>query len=119
MAAGANAPIKISGPPGCTGSATLSVSPVDETGLAELKRATFKALEVVRVYTKHPGKPPDKESPFTLHHGQTVGDLARVIHKDLADGLKFARIWGANVFDGQTVQRDHALEDGDVIEIHI
>jgi ribosome-interacting GTPase 1 len=44
--------------------------------------------------------------------------LARVIHKDLADQFKFARIWGPSAFDGQKVQSNHVLEEGDVVEIH-
>ena len=49
---------------------------------------------------------------------QRVGDLAERIHKDVRAGMRFARIWGRSVFDGQTVQREHVLEEGDVIEIH-
>lgn len=96
----------------------LLVSTVTGAGLDELKRRSFEALEIIRVYTKQPGKPTDRDQPFALHRGETVADLARHIHKDLHDQLRFARIWGAGVFDGQTVQRDHVLSDGDVIEIH-
>ena len=45
--------------------------------------------------------------------------MARVIHKDIAAQLKFARLWGGAAFDGQTVQREHVLEDRDVVEIHV
>jgi len=31
---------------------------------------------------------------------------------------KYARIWGAGTFDGQMVQREHVLADGDVLELH-
>ena len=71
------------------------------------------------MYTKRPGKPADRNRPFTLPHGATIRDLARTIHKDLVEDLKSARVWGANVFDGQTVQRDHVLEEGDIVEIHM
>jgi ribosome-interacting GTPase 1 len=94
------------------------VSSVDGSGLAELGKATFDALGIVRVYTKQPGKPPDTASPFTLPVGATVGDLAERIHKDLLETLKFARIWGPSAHDGQTVHRDHVLAEGDVVEIH-
>jgi ribosome-interacting GTPase 1 len=96
----------------------LLVSTVSGSGLEDLKRRTFEALEIIRVYTKQPGKPADMDQPFALHQGETVADLARHIHKDLHDQLRFARIWGSGVFEGQTVQRDHVLTDGDVIEIH-
>jgi len=96
----------------------LGVSPVNGAGVAELGRRTFEALDLIRVYTKQPGKPPDLDQPFTLPRGGTVAELARLIHKDLLHGLKFARVWGAGVFDGQTVQQGHVLADRDVVEIH-
>jgi len=96
----------------------VPVSTTAQTGLDLLGRRTFDALEIIRVYTKQPGKPPDRQTPFTLPRGATVADLAARIHKDLLANMKFARVWGAHVFDGQTVQRDHVLFEGDVIEIH-
>ena len=57
-------------------------------------------------------------APFVLKHGATVAQFAERVHKDFVTGFKTARIWGTGVFEGQTVQRDHALIDGDVIEIH-
>ncbi len=94
------------------------VSSVSGEGIEELSRRTFEALGLVRVYSKQPGKEPDLEQPFTLSVGSTVGDLARLIHQDLAVNFKFARVWGPSVFDGQKVQTGHALEEGDVVEIH-
>ena len=46
-------------------------------------------------------------------------DLAALIHKDLAQNLKRARIWGTNVYDGQPAPREHVLADRDVIELHV
>jgi ribosome-interacting GTPase 1 len=97
----------------------VPVSSVSGEGLEVLGRRTFDALGIVRVYTKQPGKPADLERPFTLDGGSTIADLARMIHKDIHDQLKFARIWGAAVFDGQTVQREHVLHEGDVVELHV
>ena len=97
---------------------TVPVSTVTDTGLEELGRYTFDALDIMRIYTKEPGKEADMTQPFTLRRGSTVGDLARSIHKDIADGLKFARVWGPSAFDGQSVKVAHVLEEGDVVEIH-
>jgi ribosome-interacting GTPase 1 len=96
----------------------VPVSAVSRTGLQALGRETFAALDIIRVYTKEPGKDPDRERPFTLDRGATVADLARTIHQDIADALKFARVWGPSAFDGQSVGGTHALEEGDVVEIH-
>jgi ribosome-interacting GTPase 1 len=41
----------------------LPVSTVDSRGLEELKRASFQTLDLIRVYTKRPGKPADREQP--------------------------------------------------------
>jgi ribosome-interacting GTPase 1 len=71
------------------------------------------------VYSKAPGKEPDYTAPFTLKKGSTVADLAAKVHKDFVDKLKLAKVWGELVFDGQMVQRDHVLRDGDIVELHI
>jgi len=83
-----------------------------------LRSAILAALEVIRVYTKAPGKQAVYEDPFTVPVGGTVEDLAIRVHRDLADKLKFARIWGAEAHDGQTVGREHVLHDGDMLELH-
>lgn len=97
----------------------LAVSAKALSGIEALKDAIYDVLAIVRVYTKVPGKKPDLDAPFVLPRGSTVMDLAREIHRDFADGLRYARIWGSGRFDGQPVERDHVLADGDVIELHI
>ena len=79
----------------------------------------FEALEVIRIYTKQPGKPPDMTSPYTVPVGSSVEELAGCVHRDFLDKLKSARVWGSGVFDGQSVGRDHVLKDKDVIELHV
>jgi ribosome-interacting GTPase 1 len=95
------------------------VSTATGAGLEALKRVTFEASGIIRVYTKEPGRPADRSTPFTLRRGSTVGDLAARIHKDLAAAMTFARVWGPSAFDGATVHRDHVLAEGDVVEIHV
>ena len=87
-------------------------------GLADLRRALFEALGRIRIYAKEPGKKADAARPFVLPHGATVHDLALHVHKEIAERLKYARIWGSSRFDGQQVDRDHALADRDVVELH-
>jgi ribosome-interacting GTPase 1 len=87
--------------------------------LEDLRSAIYRSLNVIRVYSKKPGKPPDRESPFTCPAGSTVQQMAELVHRDFADKLKSARIWGTGVFDGQTVTRDHVLHDKDVVELHV
>ena len=96
----------------------VGVSSSEGTGLPGLARRTFEAFGIMRVYTKQPGRARDDSTPFALPIGATVGDLAARIHKDLVDTMTYARVWGPNVFDGQAVQKDHVLSEGDVVEIH-
>jgi hypothetical protein len=96
----------------------VSASVPDLPGVDALKRRSFEVLDIIRVRTKQPGKPADPGAPFTLATGATVADLAARIHKDLVEGMKFARVWGKSAFEGQAVQRDHVLMDGDIVEIH-
>ena len=65
-----------------------------------------------------PGRKADRKDPFVLPRGSTVIDLARAVHRDLPDQLRYARIWGAGTYAGQTVQRSHVLSDGDLLELH-
>ncbi|HEY7425881.1 MAG TPA: GTPase [Gemmataceae bacterium] len=88
-------------------------------GLEDLRTAIYRLLNVIRVYSKKPGKPPDKNAPFTCPAGSTVRQMAELVHRDFADKLKSARIWGTGVHDGQTVTRDHVLHDKDIIELHV
>jgi len=96
----------------------LATSAETRQGLDDLARTCFEVLDVVRVYSKEPGKPADMERPFVLARGSTVMDLATEVHRDLAEHLKRARIWGSGMYDGQPVQQDHVLKDQDVIELH-
>jgi len=98
----------------------LAVSAATGLNLDLLARALFDLLRIVRVYTKAPGKKADLISPFVLRRGQTVLDAARLVHKDFAENLKFARLFrpgGAR--DGLLVERTHLVEDRDILEFHI
>lgn len=97
---------------------TLLVELDREADRETLRDRIYQGLDVIRVYTKRPGKPAEKDSPFTLPRGATVEDLALKVHRDLAASLKHARIWGTSAQDGQTVGRDHVLADGDIVELH-
>jgi hypothetical protein len=96
----------------------MTVSARTGQGLEDLFRRVWELLAMVRVYSKEPGRPPDMQKPFTLMAGSTVADLARQIHRDLPDAMKYARLWGHSRFDGQHVPKTEPLQDRDVVEIH-
>jgi len=113
----------------------LPVSAETGAGLEELKRRVFKLLDIIRVYTKKPGKPPVMLDPVILKTGSTVMDAAYHLHKEIAASMQFARLWhgaGHDPFpssemgscpkppspDGQRVERGHILQDQDIVEFH-
>lgn len=96
----------------------LVVSATTGQGLGNIGPWLFDHLGITRVYTKVPGRAPDVGRPFTVRRGQTVEDVAELVHKDLARSIKYARVWGKSGFDGHRVGRNHPLADGDMIELH-
>ncbi len=79
----------------------------------------YDLSQVIRVYTKAPGKEPDMKSPFVIPRKSTLEEMACKVHKDFVEKLKHAKIWGKSVRDGQMVQRDYIMQDGDVVEMNI
>jgi ribosome-interacting GTPase 1 len=96
----------------------VEVSTKTGEGLGKLPAVFFNLLGIIRIYAKPPGKKPDMDEPFTLPVGSNVSDLAAAIHRELADKLKSAKIWGTGVYKGQNVQKNHILNDKDIIELH-
>lgn len=96
----------------------LPVSVRSGRNLDRYPERMYRLLGVIRVFTKAPGKAPDLRHPFVVPKDSTLEDLAGRIHKDFVKNLKFARVWGESVHDGQMVQKDHVLNEGDIVEIH-
>jgi len=97
---------------------TLTTSAETGEGLDAIGPWLFERLGIVRVYTKIPGAAVDSGRPFTVRVGQTVGDVAQLVHREIAATFKYARIWGTGSFDGQQVGKDHPVRDGDIVELH-
>jgi hypothetical protein len=87
-------------------------------GLEPLPAVLFAELRLVRIFTKKPGKKFVRDAPFVLPAGSSVFDVARAIHKDIADSLRFVRLWGSGKHEGLPVHRDHIVCDGDILEFH-
>lgn len=88
-------------------------------GLNSIGEKIFRALGIIRVYTKEPNEPKPSEYPFVVRAGTTVRELARTIHTDLANKYRYSRIWGpTSKFAGERVGPEHVLGDEDVVEIH-
>jgi ribosome-interacting GTPase 1 len=103
----------------------LALSAQTGEGTAEFARQAFEALEVIRIYTKPPGKKPDFEEPTILKKNATVLDAVTAVHREFVSRLRYVRLWREGS-DGEKappsgikVDRDYLLADGDIIEVHI
>jgi small GTP-binding protein len=96
-----------------------SVSVERGDNLDDLNKKIFISLDVLRIYSKIPGKKADLTDPYIFKKGSTLMDMAKTVHKDFAHKMKFARIWGGGKYQGQKVNRDYLLQDEDIIELHI
>ncbi|HON85967.1 MAG TPA: 50S ribosome-binding GTPase [Syntrophorhabdaceae bacterium] len=97
----------------------VPVSAKNDVNLHQLKDLIFNSLEIIRVYSKIPGKKPDLDAPFVVKKGSNLLDCAGKIHKDFTEKLRYAKLWRKGKLDGMMVSRDFILEDGDIIEFHI
>jgi len=97
----------------------VAVSCRTSQGLDRLGEALFKALNIIRVYTKEPNEREFSKRPFILKKGATIYDLAKNIHSDFSKKFSFAKVWAKRlVFSPQKVGSTFALEDRDTVEIH-
>ncbi len=91
-----------------------------ESQLRLIKALLFDLLEIVRIYTKVPGRKPESDPhPYILRKGSTILDAAIMVHQQLATNFRFARVWGKATFNGQMVERGYVLKDRDLVEIHM
>uniref|UniRef100_A0A915HPJ3 TGS domain-containing protein n=1 Tax=Romanomermis culicivorax TaxID=13658 RepID=A0A915HPJ3_ROMCU len=81
----------------------------------------WSTLNLIRIYTKKPGQPPDlePENALILRQGQsTVENACQLVHKSLVQQFKYAIVWGQSPkFSPQRVGVNHCLADEDVIQI--
>lgn len=83
--------------------------------LRDILRVTGK----IRVWTKEPREKEVPGDPVLLHEGDTVLDLAKSIHGELAMELKYAVVYRPSEHAASVrVGSGFELRDGDIVEIH-
>ena len=87
------------------------------SGIEVLKEKVYNFLNLIRIYTKPPGKNADFTEPVVLRKAATVEDAAYHIHKDFADKMKYAKLWRGDKNPRQ-VGPEEVLVEGDVVEFH-
>jgi ribosome-interacting GTPase 1 len=97
----------------------IPVSCQTRKGLERLGAEIFRALGIIRTYTKEPGDREPSNNPFILKRGSTVADLAKQIHSDFIRRFAYARVWAKRLaFSPRNVGSSFVLGDKDVVELH-
>ncbi|HLC86913.1 MAG TPA: GTPase [Candidatus Nanoarchaeia archaeon] len=95
----------------------IIISTNTQEGIKELKGKIFKGFGKIRIYTKEPGKEPDKTKPIILNPESTIKNAAEKILKGFSEKIKQTKIWGpSSKFPGQIVSFNHRLKDLDIVE---
>lgn len=96
----------------------MAASAVMDQGMDAIPQRVFEVLKILRIYTKRPRQAP-AEKPMIMPEAATVGDAAKMIHKDFYHAFKYARLWGSSMYPGERVGLSRVLQDKDVLEIHV
>jgi len=87
-----------------------------ENGIEELKKHIFESFDIIRIFTKEPGKPKTKKPIIMKPNSKTI-DAAEKILKGFSKKVKTIKIWGpSSKFSGQIVGLNHKLKDLDTVE---
>ena len=81
----------------------------------EMSERFFEVMEKVYVYTKKPGQD-DSTLQLVGPKDSTILDIAPLVHKDIVQNLKYAKVWGSTKFEGQRVAKDYKVQNGDIVE---
>jgi len=99
--------------------AVIKISSKTGQGLNDLRERIFENIDLIRVYTKEPGKKPSPR-PMIIRKDSTIKDLAKKIRNDYIDRFLKAKVWGKSAkFDGQIVGITHVLKDRDILELYL
>lgn len=92
------------------------VKTIEDKDPEVLKREIWEMLGKIRVYTRKGER--TEERPMVMKKESTVRDFTSMIHKELLDDFRFARVWRkGSPYSGQRVGLDFALRDEDTVEI--
>jgi uncharacterized protein len=94
------------------------VSTKTNEGIEELKEKIFKSFDIIRIYTRQPGKKEDSV-PVIIKPNSTLKDVAEKVLHGFSKKVKYAKVYGpSSKFLGQKIGLKHVVKDLDVIELY-
>jgi ribosome-interacting GTPase 1 len=94
----------------------LSLEYIESSSKDIIVESILKSLGYIRVFTKDPSNG-IAQKPVLMKEGSTTHELAKEIHKELANDFAYARVWRKDEYKGEKVGKDFRLMDMDVVEI--
>ncbi|MGB9631453.1 MAG: TGS domain-containing protein [Candidatus Methanodesulfokora sp.] len=96
----------------------VPISPSLDVDKEAIGEYILKELNLIRVYTKPRAEKGFSEKALVVRKGTTAREIARIIHEDLYENFKYAKVWSKRLpYSPMRVGPDFELEDGDAIEI--
>ncbi len=87
-------------------------------GLDSLKEKILNSFDIIRVYTKQPGKNHD-DKPVILPLNSSLKDVAEKVLRGYSKKVKKTKIWGpSSKFSGQEIGLNHIVKDKDIVEFY-
>lgn len=82
-------------------------------GFEDFKETMWDSLGFLRLYLVKPFEDPHFNSPIIVQKGSTLGEVARQIGNNFAEGIISAQLWNVGAkFPGQTVSLQTKAEEG-------
>lgn len=96
----------------------MAVAAEKGEGIKQLRKAIYKTLDLIHIYTKRRGEKADLEEALVIRNGTTIGGVCERLHRELKQNFRYALVWGKSVkHPGQRVGLNHILKDGDIVQI--
>jgi uncharacterized protein len=94
------------------------VSCITKEGIEDLKEKILNSFNIIRVFTKHPGKKQKLDNiPVILPKKSTLQDVAEKILHGYSKKVKYAKVTGpSSKFPNQRVGLKHIVKDKDLVE---
>jgi len=93
---------------------------VGDQGIEELKEKILNTFDIIRIYTRHPGKKRELDKvPIILKPNSTLQDVAEKILHGYSKKIKYTKITGpSSKFTNQKVGLKHIVKDKDIVEFY-
>lgn len=100
------------------GTRTIYASAANGAGMEEIKETIFSHLNLMRIYLKEKSGEVDMVRPLILKQGSTVRDVCRRISRQMIHSFRYATVISeSSKVHTRKVGIDHALSDGDIVNI--